>query len=133
MNSNAPDAHPEAVEAALRAMDEYLVAFNARDLEAVDAALNYPSIRLTEDGALHILERGHYTLERMQSGSLQEWGHSVWEQREPVQASEDKVHIAVEFTRYRPDGSKIATYNTLYVVTRQDGHWGIKLRSSFVP
>ena len=42
---------------------------------------------------------------------------------------EGKVHVAVDFTRYREDGSAIGHYFSLYVVTRQDGHWGIQVGS----
>jgi hypothetical protein len=30
------------------------------------------------------------------------------------------------FTRYRADGSVIGGFNSIYVVTREDGHWGVK-------
>jgi len=39
------------------------------------------------------------------------------------------VHVAVDFTRYREDGSAIGRYFSLYVVTCQDGHWGIQVGS----
>ena len=38
-----------------------------------------------------------------------------------------------QFTRYRSDGSVIASYESLYVLTYEVGRWGIKLRSSFAP
>jgi hypothetical protein len=61
------------------------------------------------------------------------WHHSAWVHRKVVQSSADKVHIDVRFTRYREDGSEIATYDSMYVVTLQDGHWGFQARSSFAP
>jgi len=27
----------------------------------------------------------------------------------------------------------IGGFDSIYIVTRQDGHWGIKIRSSFAP
>jgi hypothetical protein len=48
-----------------------------------------------------------------------------------VQASGGKVHVDTRFTRYRKDGSKIASYESLYVLTKEGGKWGVKLRSSF--
>ena len=52
---------------------------------------------------------------------------------EVVQADDTKVHVVVEFARYRADGSELARYQSLYVVTREAGRWGIRGRSSFAP
>ena len=35
--------------------------------------------------------------------------------------------------RYRADGSVIGGFDSIYVVTCENGHWGIKARSSFAP
>jgi hypothetical protein len=57
----------------------------------------------------------------------------VWTRRDIVQADDTKVHVATTFVRLRKDGSEIASYDSLYVMTFQDGRWGIKGRSSFAP
>jgi hypothetical protein len=41
------------------------------------------------------------------------------------------VHLKVKFSRFRGDGSLIGAFETIYIVTRQEGHWGIQARSSF--
>jgi hypothetical protein len=37
------------------------------------------------------------------------------------------------FLRYRADGSLIGSFESLYVLTKEQGRWGVKLRSSFAP
>jgi hypothetical protein len=37
----------------------------------------------------------------------------------------------LHFTRYRLDGSIIASYDSLYIVTLEHGRWAVKMRSSF--
>ena len=64
---------------------------------------------------------------------LPDWDHSAWERREVIHAGADKVHIDTRFTRYRKDGSVIGGFDSMYVVTNQDGHWGVKIRSSYAP
>ncbi|HMS81311.1 MAG TPA: hypothetical protein PKC20_17645, partial [Burkholderiaceae bacterium] len=61
------------------------------------------------------------------------WRRSRWDRREIVQGDARKVHVAVEYTRLRDDDSVIGTYLSLYVLTVQDGRWGILARSSFGP
>ena len=34
---------------------------------------------------------------------------------------------------YRKDGSIIGSFESLYVVTKEQGRWGVKLRSSMAP
>ena len=45
--------------------------------------------------------------------------------------SDSKVHVDTEFTRYRKDGSALGRFESLYIVTKEEGRWGIKMRSSF--
>jgi hypothetical protein len=48
-----------------------------------------------------------------------------------VHASDDKIHVDTRFTRFRADGSRLGSYDSLYIVTKQNGRWGVKMRSSF--
>lgn len=66
-------------------------------------------------------------------GALQNvgWHHSKWEHRNIIQASDTKVHVDTQFSRYKADGTKLGVYELLYIVTRENGRWGIKLRSSY--
>ena len=59
------------------------------------------------------------------------WARSTWDERTPIHVGKDKVHLKVKFSRWRSDGSLLGTFETIYIVTLQDGHWGIQARSSF--
>jgi hypothetical protein len=122
----------EAVRAAQGVLDAFMKAFNARDIPAFEATFNFPSVRLASRG-LVIINAGDQKAEKFTTGALAEWDHSAWDRREVIHAGPDKVHIDTRFTRYRKDGSVIGGFDSIYVVTRQDGHWGVKIRSSFAP
>ena len=62
-----------------------------------------------------------------------EWDRSEWTRREIIQSSSEKVHVAASFARFRKDGSKIATFDSLYILTFEGERWAIKGRSSFAP
>ena len=121
-----------AIDAAQGVLDAFMKAFNARDIPAWEKTFNFPSVRLASQG-LVILNAGSANAERFTTGALAEWDHSAWDRRKVIHAGPDKVHIDTRFTRYRKDGSVIAGFDSIYVVTRQDGHWGVKIRSSFAP
>jgi hypothetical protein len=122
----------EVIRAAQGVLDAFMKAFNARDIPAFEATFNFPSVRLASKG-LVTLNPGDMSAERFTTGALAEWDHSAWDRREVIHAGPDKVHIDTRFTRYRKDGSVIGGFDSIYVVTRQDGHWGVKIRSSFAP
>ena len=122
----------EAIRAAQGVLDAFMVAFNARDIPAFEATFNFPSVRVASQG-LVILKAGDMTAERFTTGALADWNHSAWDRREVVHAGPDKVHIDTRFTRYRKDGSVIGGFDSIYVVNRENGKWGVKIRSSFAP
>lgn len=123
----------ESEEKAVRTAIAYMDAFNAADVDGEAANLNYPHARVGANGALVIraaddARRGDlFDVFRSRTG----WNHSCWDSRDVIQSSESKVHLQVQFSRYRSDGSKIGAYPSIWVLTNQDGHWGIKMRSSF--
>ena len=124
--------HQSSIAAALKLLDEFMTAFNARDVEAFEATFNFPSIRLAS-GKLVTLNKGDMTKDRFSQGALAEWDRSAWERREIIHAGADKVHVDTRFTRYRKDGSVIGGFDSVYVITKENGHWGVKIRSSFAP
>ena len=127
-----PSDYPAEVAAAQKVLDDFMVAFNARDIEAFEMTFNFPSVRLASQG-LVILKLGDMKRERFTTGALAEWDHSQWDRREVIHAGPDKVHIDTRFTRYRKDGSVIGGFDSIYVVTREQDHWGVKIRSSYAP
>ena len=122
----------DEIAAAMRCLDDFPAAFNARDLEAFESTFNFPSVRLASN-TLTLIEPGHHTPAMFGTGALKGWSYSAWERREVIHAGPDKVHIDTRFTRHGQDGEVMGGFDSIYVVTRVAGHWGIKARSSFAP
>src|SRR5690606_6580609 len=105
--------------------DAFMTAFNARDLPAFEATFNFPSVRLASN-TLTLIEPGYHQPQMFERGPLSDWDHSAWERREVIHAGADKVHLDTRFTRYRKDGSVIGGFDSIYVITCEKGHWGVK-------
>lgn len=116
---------------ALAAVDRYLAALNARDTEAIRDAFNFPHLRIGAAGTLSRFEKPEdYHFDHFyQRTRLDGWHHTEWDKTEVVYATEGKAHVAVNFSRYREDGSLIDRYFSLYIVTCRDGNWGIQIGS----
>jgi len=60
-----------------------------------------------------------------------DWHHSEWGFRNVVAAGPRKVHLDVQFTRYRADNSAIGLFRSSWIVTEYRGRWAVATRSSF--
>jgi hypothetical protein len=124
--------HQRSIDAAMKCLDDFMTAFNARDIAAWQKTFNFPSVRLASN-TLAIIDETYHQPEMFGRGALTEWDHSAWARREVIHAGADKVHIDTRFVRYRKDGSVLGAFDSIYVVTCENGHWGVKARSSFAP
>ncbi len=120
------------ITAAQAVLDAFMAAFNARDIAGMEATFNFPSVRFASN-TVSVIQRGDMKPDRFTTGALAEWDHSEWARRDVIHAGADKVHFDTRFNRYRKDGSLISGFDSIYIVTCVDGHWGIQGRSSFAP
>jgi hypothetical protein len=127
-------ADPEAERNARKAMDDFMTAFNSRDVHAWAATLNYPHVRFASNQVRIYNSAEDFAREDADYAKrLAPWDHSKWESMQVIQSGPDKVHFAVEFIRYDKSGKEIGRFPSLYIVTLKNGHWGVQARSSFAP
>ena len=128
-------AGSDAETEALAAVDRFMKEFNTADMDAWAGTLSYPHVRIASGAVKTWKTPAEYatSFDFDELKRTMRWHHSAFDYKKIVQSSENKVHVAVRFTRYRADGSKIASYEAVYVVTRVAGRWGIQARSSFAP
>lgn len=118
--------------------DDFLSTFNALDPEGHAATLAYPHVRLAS-GRVRLWETyddavAAMTVSMARIRDALGWDHSTWDHKRVIHVGERKVHLDVQFTRYRPDGSVIGVYPAVYVVVEDEqGAWRIQARSSFAP
>lgn len=111
-------------------LDDHIAALNARNEGALVATLHFPHFRLT-GGRMKVWERPDSYLEDFHARAGKDWHHSAWDFRNVIAAGPDKVHLDVQFTRYRADNSVIGRFRSLWIVSKLDGRWAAQARSSF--
>ncbi len=122
-----------AVEAV---MMEYLRSFNAKDVESWSKTMLYPHIRIASGEIVLYPSASDLAtkIDLHQFAQENNWSRSEWKTLDVIQASPEKVHVKVEFTRDDKTGEPYVSYNSLYVLQRDmTGDWGIRARSSFAP
>jgi hypothetical protein len=124
-----------AREIAARApIDAFFTAFNARDNDALKKTLHYPHVRINEAGGVNVWKDASEAATNFDGLTRSEgWARSTLDSVTMRQNDAIKVHFEVVFSRYKADGTKYATYQSLWIVTQKEGRWGVQARSSFAP
>lgn len=116
---------------AIKLLNDYMDAWNRRDLLALEQTFHFPHYRFARNKML-VLDRPGLHASRLMWGLLgSEWGHSEWVHLRVVHASSDKMHVDTKFARFNIEGNLMDTYDSLYILTHENNRWGIRMRSSF--
>jgi hypothetical protein len=120
----------DAVVAALDVLDRFMAALNAGDETALLATLHFPHYRLAS-GRMQVWQTPGPYLGDFRARAGADWHHSAWDFRNVIAAGPVKVHLDVQFTRYRADNSATGRFRSLWIVTKQEEGWAVAARSSF--
>ena len=119
----------EIEKAVMTVLDDFMTNFNAMDMSAWEQTMHFPHYLLA-GVEMRVQNRpGELRVEVLRRAIGEEWHHSAWDKREIVHLSESKVHVDTKFVRHREDGSVIVTGDALYILTKENGRWGVKMRS----
>ena len=131
---SAEKEKPKSVDQAMQVLHSFMLTFNSGDMEDWSETLNYPHVRLAGGGVTVWANKKEYVsvdvFDRLVSTG---WHHSAWVSRKVVLESENKVHISTVFQRYDKNNNPLKHYQSLYIVTNDNGHWGVQARSSLAP
>jgi Fe-S cluster biosynthesis and repair protein YggX len=123
-----------AIDKAMEVLDDFMETFNARDMESWSATLNYPHVRFS-GGEVTVWDtkEDYAAVDIFKRLEATGWHHSAWLSRDMILISENKLHISTIFQRYDTNNQPTKKYQSLYIVTKENGHWGVKARSSLAP
>ena len=117
------------------AVGVFIEAFNQQDHSALAGSLNYPHVRLANNRYVTVESAEQFARMSQKANPhllAEGWHHTETRSIEVIHSGEDKEHLALTVNRCREDGSVYNSFNTFWIATKQDGHWGIKFRSSFL-
>jgi hypothetical protein len=124
----------EDEEKAVLAAINFMKAFNKSDPHECDKYVHYPHIAILITGNIISTEKAPFLSEKYfeAMSKVSGWHHTCWDTRSVLHSGKNKVHLDLQFTRYKYDGTKIATSPAIWIVTNENGYWGIRLRSIYV-
>ncbi len=125
----------EAAAAGIAAVRAFIETFNAQDHERHADTLNYPHIRLANDRFTRIESAEDFIAgSRRGERALAEegWHHTTVAELKVIHAARSKVHLALRNDRCHADGTVYHSFDTFWIATLVEGHWGIQFRSSYL-
>lgn len=118
----------QAEKDARQALDDFFTAFNAADNDALQRYCSYPHAFVGAEGSIRIIEdRWEMNFDQMREG--ENWHHSSLDSARAFLVKEDKVHFEIVFSRHDNEGKVYRTVPGLWIMTKQNGQWGLSLRS----
>ncbi len=135
VHAQTDESTADEIAAARGIMEDFMTTFNARDESAWADTLLFPHVRIASGEVIVHPTKAEFVAatDLDEFARVNNWDHSAWDSIEVIQAGPDKVHFKVVFARFNPAGEKYVTFNSLYILQRVDGRWGIRARSSFAP
>lgn len=118
-----------AVEAASECLDRFTACFNACDAVGMDAELGFPHVMLSGASRLEWERPGQHPENFFVALKESGWHHTRYESKDPILASQDKVHFVVTYSRRNAADEVLSMHKNLWIVIRTDARWKICLRS----
>lgn len=109
-------------------LQAFLEDWNRADNEAIREHLSFPHITHGA-GNLVIANTPEDFFQNFELLRGQGWRRSTFDNFEVLQVSENKVDLLVDFRRYDAEDNVISDSQVFYVMTLQDGRWGMQYRS----
>jgi hypothetical protein len=119
---------------AIAALDRYLETWNSRDPKRWAGSLHFPHVR-PGPGAFELSATPEqYAAGVNYSQTLATgWHHSEWTSRRALHVGLDQAHVAGSWMRYTEDDRPLVGNDITYIVTSQDGRWGVLSRFAAGP
>lgn len=120
--------------AAAEALSRFISAWNQGNNDAVRATLNYPHLTLFGAGQMSVAENpGEFSTDFEGMREEEGWARSDLRLLGFPRVSADQVHVEAAYTRYDAEDAPYRSGYVYYIVTKQDGHWGMQFRMPFTP
>ncbi len=109
-------------------LEAFLEDWNREDNEALLDHLSFPHVT-HRAGTLIIVDTPEDFVQDFKLLRSQGWRRSTFDHFEAQQVSETKVNLLVDFRRYDENDEVYADMQAFYVMTLQDGRWGMQYRT----
>jgi len=132
-----PIMYDESIAMGVTALTRYFAALQRRDLKAMAEQMHFPHASIEEIDVV-IIDSAEDLIKNpppsMDVNALPEGGFDLFTGIETHTSDPVRAGLTMSYSRHKPDGSKMTVCDGLYVVTNNNGRWGIHIGSTiFTP
>src|SRR5260370_36349643 len=95
----------DSLKEAMAVLDAYMAGLNRGDEAAVNAACNFPHVRIAGGKVVVWPKHGDYKLDDFLASAGDGWARSQRDERTPTHVGSDKRHLQGAVSRWRADES----------------------------
>ena len=119
--------------AARAALEAFIGAWNTADNTELRKTMNFPFVSLFAGGAIVAQSAEEFSTDFAAMRQRNDWQRSAFdfETLQILASSDDKVRVAIDFRRINSADEPYMRGRVFYIITRQDVHWGLQMRTSF--
>ena len=121
--------HRQAIAAAIACVEAFTERFNARDPAGMDGLLHFPHVILDGQRLFVWKSPGQLPADYFDALAARGWRRSTYRDKRAVLSSPTKVHLVVDYSRDGEGGAVLSRHANLWIVTFENGRWGIRQRS----
>lgn len=115
-----------------RLLNDYMQGWNHRNPDQFAESLHFPSVRINGDNQIQVFTSKDDIKNLFEKlAAREDLIRSQWLEATIIQASEKKIHIACSFSRQFKEGEIAGPFHSFYILTFEQGRWGVRFRSSF--
>ncbi len=127
--ANLSREEEKVVTSVVKCVETFTDHFNARNPAGMDSMLHFPHVILSRNSLVIWDHPGQLNESYFRDLSGTGWHCSIYHSKYPILIRPKKVHLGIEYSRNRKDGSEISRHKNVWVVTFEKDRWGIKIRS----
>lgn len=123
------ESEEHILKESLECLQNFSDAFDAEDLNAMDEALHFPHFLLS-GSEMSVWERPgqmpHTFFKELRKSG---WRKTVCTLAKPILISKNKVHYLWHYNRFGENRTLLTHHENVWIVTKEQGRWAIKVRS----
>lgn len=125
----------ELTQAGTNALDNFMEGFNSRDPSRWVDSLNFPHTRTAPGVNSRIIHNREdyingFSYEPIVTSG---WEFSAWDYKQILHVSSSKIHAAGQWSRFTDRGTPMLTTPVTYIITCDEGKWGVQSRFAVDP
>ena len=117
------------IKGAMDCLDHFAHCFEEEDLAGMDGCCHFPHYILSGEQVICWETPGQLTMDFFSDLKKKGFFKTIVDYKDIILVSENKIHLKYGYSRLACDGTVMSKHDNVWILTYENGEWGIKFRS----